>query len=513
MNGNHRAKALAALLLCLFLVPALALVSTVYLMSDVDAQWRALAAEESKTPGSDRFTTQAERLAACRSGSPAQALPSTSVDAHGRACAATNEVVWVRRLSAACVALGALMVASIYGARAFAGTNRRRMSQVFGPVVRWTMILLAMSTLAQAGLFIYGLLLVEVAVLHGIHIGIVVAGIAGALLSVLALLRVALSALSDAPLNLPARRLERADHPALFALVDGIAARLQSDPPQHIVLGLDPVFFVATADLVLAEANDHAVLRGSTLYLSLCLMRVFTVDELAAVIGHELGHLRGEDLAYSQKFAPMYARLRRALDSLNQPAGLAAEIGRIPAIAALAACESEFAAAERTAGRQRELLADRAGAEAADAMTLGRALVKSALLAGQWDILTRQHIDRLSRGQHVPNVSESYALRCETFIACLNWPAALAELDDRVQPHPVDTHPRLVDRIQGLGLTLSAFERPRLATPTDAAACLLSRAEALDADLSGLRERDVSPLSAGPSKGNKMVDAPRGHQG
>lgn len=506
MSGGYRAKVLAALLLCLFLVPTLALVSTVYLMSDVDSQWRVLATKESKAQGSDRFSTQAERLASCRSSTPAQDLTSPWLEAHRRACAATNEVVWVRRLSTACVALGALMIASIYGARTFAGMNRRRMSQVFGPVVRWVMSLLALSTLAQAGLFIYGLLRVEVAVLHGIHIGIIVAGIAGALIGGHALLHAALTALSDAPLNLPAHRLKPTDHPALFALVDDIAARLQSDPPQHIVLGLDPVFFVTAADLMLVEANDRAVLRGTTLYLSLSLMRVFTVDELATVIGHEFGHLRGEDLTYTQKFAPMYARLHRAIDSLNQPAGLAAEIGRIPAIAALVACESEFAAAERTVGRQRELLADRAGAEIVDAMTLSAALVKSALLARQWDILTRQHLDKLSLGQDMPRVCESYALQCEAFVASMNWSTVLKELKDCVESHPVDTHPRLLDRIRGLGLHLSAFERPRLATPTDAAACLLSQAEALDAELSGLRgwalmarSSTASPSSAGSS--------------
>jgi Zn-dependent protease with chaperone function len=410
MMGRHRIKALAALGLCLFLVPSLAWMATSFLMSDVDSQWQALVEQQPLVLSVDLHSAQAALVTSCVTNTPAQGLDLTSIEAYRRACAATKEVTWVRRLSAGSAALGVLLIGSIYGARAVAGTNRRRMSLVFGPVVRWVMVLLAMSTLAQAGLVIYGLLLVELMVLHGIHIGIVVAGITGAALSGYALLRASLTALRDDPLTLSAVRLEPTDHPALFTLVDSVAARLQSERPHHIVLGLDPVFFVTTADLVLAGDSGREVLRGTTLYLSLSLLRVFTVDELATVVGHEFGHLRGDDLIYSKRFAPMYARLRRATDSLRQPAGLAAEIGRIPAIAALSICESEFAEAERKVGRERELLADRAGADVVDARTLGGVLVKAALVAGQWDLMTRQHLDKLSRGQDMPRVSKAFLI-------------------------------------------------------------------------------------------------------
>jgi Zn-dependent protease with chaperone function len=254
------------------------------------------------------------------------------------------------------------------------------------------------------------------------------------------------------------------------------------------------VFFVTTVDLMLIGDSDRAVLRGSTLYLSLSLMRVFTVNELATVIGHEFGHLRGDDLTYSQKFAPMYARLRRATDSLNKPAGLAAEIGRIPAIATLSTCEAEFAAAERTVGRERELLADQAGADVVDARTLGSALIKAALLTGQWDLLTRQ-LDRLSHGQDMPRLSQAYALQCEVFINTLDWPATLAALEDSVQPHPVDTHPRLSDRFKELGLQLNDFDRSTLAPPANPATCLLVHADTLDDELSELRGQALKARS------------------
>lgn len=486
MIGCQRAKALAALALCLFLIPALAWLTTVLLMSDVDAQWREVSASCSM-PGSDcRPISSADRAAWCRSNAPLRATSAASAQAIRQACAAASEVTWVRSLATGGALLGALLVGCVYGARWFAGTDRRRMSLVFGPTLRLVLVLLALSTLTQAGLFGYGILVLELMALHGVHIGILMAGVVGTSVICFALLRAAAIALKDEPMAIPARRLEPSQHPRLFELIGSIAAKLGSIAPEHVVLGLDPVFFVSTASLRLIGDGDR-VLRGHTLYLSLCLMRVFTVDELATVIGHELGHLRGGDLDFSERFAPTYARLRRTIDTLNRPAGLAAEIGRVPAIAALSLCESEFASAERTVGREREMLADKAGAEVVDARTLGCALIKSAVLADQWGSLTHSQLECIGRGQEVPRVAQAYALQCGAFIATLNWSTARTALEEAVQPHPVDTHPCLAKRLERFNLRMADYDPAELAVPARAASDLLDCADEFDRDLSAKR--------------------------
>lgn len=478
--------ALVALALCLFLVPALAWLTTLLLMPDVDAQWREVAASCSLPGRNCRPIASADRAAWCRLNAPLRAPGAASAQPIRQACAATSEVTWIRRLATGGAALGALLVVCIHGARWFAGTDRRRMSRVFGPTVRLVLILLALSTLTQAGLFVYGILVVELLALQGVHIGILMAGVVGTSVVCLELLRAGFSALREEPMAIAGRRLERSHCPRLFELIDSIAARLGSVAPAHVVLGLDPVFVVSMSSLRLIGDGDR-VLRGHTLYLSLCLMRVFTVDELATVVGHELGHLRGGDLDFSERFAPIYARLRRAIDTLNRPAGLAAEIGRIPAIAALSLCESEFASAERTVGREREMLADDAGAEVIDARTLGCALIKGAVLADQWGSLTHRQLECLDRGQEVPRVAQAYALQCAAFITTLNWSAARTALEEAVQPHPVDTHPCLATRTERLDLRIADFDPAAFAVPAKAASDLLGCADEYDRDLSVTR--------------------------
>jgi Zn-dependent protease with chaperone function len=345
-------------------------------------------------------------------------------------------------------------------------------------------------------LFVYSVFAIEMLTLHGVHFGVLVAAAAAAVTTCYALLRSAFGAMKDEPLIVQAVALNRTEHPAVFRLVKDTAATLKVNVPDHVIVGLEPTFFVTISDVVLASDGGE-VLRGRTLFLSFSLMSVFTIDELRSVIGHELGHFRGADLSYSLKFAPMYARLRRAIYSLDHSAGIAATVGRIPAIAALSTCLLEFATAERAVGRERELLADQSAVQVAHARTCALALIKGALLTSQWDEVTQHHVDLLQRGQAMPRLCEAYALRCSTFIGNLNLHRSLEELGASVQLHPVDTHPQLLLRLERLHTSLQDIERAELALPVESSARrVFLDARALDERLSALRTQSIIASTA-----------------
>lgn len=204
-------------------------------------------------------------------------------------------------------------------------------------------------------------------------------------------------------------------------------------------------------------------------------MRLFSKAEFAAVVGHELGHFRGEDVIYSKRFAPTYARLGKAWAAMSGPAGNAGELARLPAVVTLATCWNV-----RAIGRDREMLADKAGTEAADAASLVTALVKASLYAAQWGALTKAHIDQLAEGRTFANLAITYRDGCESALTATDWSAARTELGKTTQAHPVDTHPPLSQRLNGLCISLDTIGSDELCTSNDAAIDLLRDAETVE---------------------------------
>jgi Zn-dependent protease with chaperone function len=79
--------------------------------------------------------------------------------------------------------------------------------------------------------------------------------------------------------------------PLLWERVRDVALDLNALPPEHIVVGLDPNFFVTESEVRCLDGTCN----GRTLYCSLPLSRILTINEFIGIIGHELGHFKGED--------------------------------------------------------------------------------------------------------------------------------------------------------------------------------------------------------------------------
>lgn len=490
MDSSNRLKLVGLMAICLLLVPILGWWTGWYVESRYEKQFHDLVVTDRKEITEEDYVAKGVKyILFCQT-----ARAERSDAGLDKFCSYADEISYVKMASWITGGVGVVVFALIIGARLIAGTNRQRMSLVFGPLVRIVMLLLAVSVIAQGALFVYSIYTIEVTAIQRVHGGILLAVGLGAIGACWVLLKASLAFLKREPMFVRAVALERGANEQLFEFVNNIASKLKAQVPDNIIIGLEPNFYVTAGEVSLP--GGKAVLKGKTLFVSLGLLHVLTREEFASVIGHELGHFRGDDVAYSMKFAPTYSRLGQALAVLGQSSGSAADLGRLPAQVALSVCLMEFASAERTVGRDRELLADRAGAEAADARALARALVKLSLFAPQWHALTNAHTDELAKGRTFTNLAMTYAGVCNEIAASVDWQSAREELAKAVQPHPVDTHPPLLTRLQNLNTTLFELDPSQLGIPDEPAALLVPNADQIGESLSTLEAQWLVAIRA-----------------
>jgi Zn-dependent protease with chaperone function len=268
---------------------------------------------------------------------------------------------------------------------------------------------------------------------------------------------------------------------------------LGSQSPHNIILGLEPNFFITSAPVKLIGTGEE--LHGTSLFVSLSLMRIFSNEEFDAVIGHELGHFRGADTIYSLKFAPIYSRLSHALSVLSNTAGNASDLGKLPALAALALYLTRFAILERSVGRERELLADQAGASVGSERALATALLKVALFSANWNWLTQQHIAALAEGQTFTHLATTFSASAE-LSQDANWSELRNAVAGAIQAHPTDTHPTFAERVSALGLSPDALQPADCTHPAQPSVALVEGSDELDAQLSGLEANWLLAIGA-----------------
>ena len=287
--------------------------------------------------------------------------------------------------------------------------------------------------------------------------------------------------------------------PELWRCVTETAARLGALPPDEIVAGLDVNFFVTQAEVV----TPNGPCRGRTLFCSLPLARILTVAEFTAIVGHELGHFRGEDTAMSQQFYPIYRGTTAAIDGLAASGGGARGLALLPAAAILGFFLDRFASAERHHSRARELLADRAGVEATSVRAMAAALVKTHAYADLWPAVFEQ-LAEMPPHEHRPEHSGSMLFASAAVRGAT--PRRLEDVAGTSTGHPTDTHPALDVRLDALGVGLAGVSNDALqVAPTPPAISLVPTAElheqALGTIIAMSRARRRPPAKHEPAPG------------
>lgn len=251
----------------------------------------------------------------------------------------------------------------------------------------------------------------------------------------------------------PLREIAQAVPPtpdsALWQFVRAIALQVGTQPPDHVLVGLDGGFFVTERPVQLLGTEQ--VLQGRTLHLSLPYLAYFHEAELQAVIAHELGHFVGQDLVYSQRFAPIYQTAWAHLMSLSTATPQAwwwVIWLRTPVLRFGDFFLSTFDGAVLHWSRVRELAADAVSVQASSREAAANALLRTAALEARVNEMLANLCERL------PPASDDVLTQLSQCVQDHG-------LDDpregltHGQTHPTDTHPDLATRLAALDVTLS----------------------------------------------------------
>jgi len=251
------------------------------------------------------------------------------------------------------------------------------------------------------------------------------------------------------------REVTPAEAPELWQAVREAAQRLQTSPPDYIVIGLQFNFYVTE----LAVCHDAGRAEGKTLYLSYPLLKQLSADEVLAIVGHELGHFIGEDTRMTREFYPLRLKVRATMLAMARSGWVG-----WPSFQFLNFFGWCFGETEQAASRLRELLADQKAALLTSARTAANALVRfqvatEAFQRGLADAIK----NKLENPLNVPlqAVVQEKLAGDTTF-----W----SQLFEKHTPHPLDSHPPLRTRLEALGQNVSPEDARNIAMTTSESA-------------------------------------------
>ncbi|MEK6546569.1 MAG: M48 family metallopeptidase, partial [Nitrospinota bacterium] len=272
-------KRILLLISLVAVIPICGYLVGVYVEYDYQKQWSNFVAKEFGNKGleamaSDQFTLQ--RF--CEQ-------PEAANEA---ACQTYRNVILLQSVSVVAVVTGLALLLAIFLAARFSVASRALMVIVFSPGIKVVLVVLFGLILIQGAIATYGAYIFETTIIHRVHF-VFIGGIGiGALAGAFAMIKAGLTISRRASTSVIGKAVSTSDEPHLWNFVRELATSLGATQPKNIVIGLEPNFYVTSAEVVVYPGA--AKQTDETLYLSLPLMRILSREEITAIIGHELGH-------------------------------------------------------------------------------------------------------------------------------------------------------------------------------------------------------------------------------
>ena len=192
--------------------------------------------------------------------------------------------------------------------------------------------------------------------------------------------------------------------------------------------------------------------EGKTLFLSYPVLKQLSEEEVLAVIGHELGHFIGEDTTLTRQFYPLRLKIRATMIAMARSGWVG-----WPSFQFLSYFTWCFDETEQAASRDRELLADRKGAELTTPQTAAHALVRFQVAAEAFQRGLQSALK--NRAQNPLDIPLQSIVQEQLATETAFW----TQLFEKKLPHPLDSHPPLHVRLEALGQTMSVAEAQTVA--------------------------------------------------
>jgi Zn-dependent protease with chaperone function len=477
-----RMRTLVKPLAMVLAVPVLVTALGVLARSQWDARWTANLVRQltvQRVRPDDRTLARYSLASLCADGRTAARIPPC------RTYVVHSALI---RASAVIGAAGFAFLGGLLLAAHFCRTSRRRMAWLFRPSLVFaatgtSLLAAGNGLLAVAGAAVGSTVLFGQPVERVSMSLVLVAGTAATVWAIAAS-TIAFSVIRRPTLTLVGRRAAPSAHEQLADEVKRVAEAVGAEPPHDIVLCLAP--WVAVTDVKMTTL-DGAV-SGPTLCLSLPLCRILSIDELRALLAHELAHFSYEEAGYARRVAPFRTGVSRALERLSWQARGMRRLAIAPAATLLgfflvAVDEGE------TPGAGREARADQAAVSVAGADALASALVKVHAFAPAWEAV----VDAMAFAVHSRTQYVNASALFHEIVSSNAGPERLRGLGPQEQGHPTDRHPPLTQRLAAIGVDPARLAAAALViAPASPAIGLVEDAEAIEQGLSAAEQRLIA---------------------
>lgn len=348
-------------------------------------------------------------------------------------CKKYSYFAWAKLASLILIGMGIVHILLIAAFVAVARKSRQKMLVTF-PIAwasstLWSIIILvgqgvlAVATIYFASTLLFGVNFRQLLAFIMLAVGI-------ALYKILRALLWNPSLASDEPTS---EAVSEEAAPLLWQKVKEIAQKLGTTPPDVILVGMSTACYVTEFPVV----HSAGVAEGRTLHLSAPMMQQLSSDEISAIIGHELGHFKGEDTAMTRRLLPRILKSENTLAHLH-----AAGFVGMPAFYAMLVFKNLFEKTISTFSRERELAADAYGASVTSREVCARALVRYCYHSEVYDDSMSEHmIHGIKMEEALQRFQDEYRSNDDF------W----KNLATHALPHPFDRHPPMSLRLEKLG--------------------------------------------------------------